>query len=64
MPKDVINAVRQQSQNVAAGQVGMPPAPKGQDFQYTVDIQSRLDEPGQFGDIVVKDQTAQGGRLI
>ncbi len=36
----------------------------GQDFQYTVDIQSRLNDPGQFGDIVVKDQTAQGGRLI
>ena len=27
VPKDVINAIRQQSQNVAAGQVGMPPAP-------------------------------------
>jgi hydrophobic/amphiphilic exporter-1 (mainly G- bacteria), HAE1 family len=64
VPKDVIDAVRQQSQNVAAGQVGMPPAPKDQQFQYTVDIQSRLNDPGQFGDIIVKDQTAQGGRLI
>jgi hydrophobic/amphiphilic exporter-1 (mainly G- bacteria), HAE1 family len=64
VPKDVIDAIRQQSQNVAAGQVGMPPAPKDQQFQYTVDIQSRLNDPGQFGDIIVKDQTAQGGRLI
>ncbi|HET7882990.1 MAG TPA: efflux RND transporter permease subunit [Acetobacteraceae bacterium] len=63
-PKDVINAIRQQSQNVAAGQVGMPPAPSDTQFQYTVDIQSRLNDPSQFGDIVVKDQTAQGGRLI
>jgi hydrophobic/amphiphilic exporter-1 (mainly G- bacteria), HAE1 family len=63
-PKDVINAIRQQSQNVAAGQVGMPPAPGDTQFQYTVDIQSRLNDPSQFGDIVVKDQTAQGGRLI
>ena len=64
VPKDVIDAIREQSQNVAAGQVGMPPAPKDQQFQYTVDIQSRLNDPGQFGDIIVKDQTAQGGRLI
>ncbi|MFO1028286.1 MAG: multidrug efflux RND transporter permease subunit [Acetobacteraceae bacterium] len=63
-PKDVINAIRQQSQNVAAGQVGMPPAPKDTQFQYTVDIQSRLNEPEQFASIVVKDQTNQGGRLV
>src|ERR1700730_8646844 len=42
----------------------MPPAPANQDFQYTIDIQSRLDDPGQFADIVVKGQTAQGGRLV
>ena len=35
VPKDVIDAIRQQSQNVAAGQVGMPPAPPDQQFQYT-----------------------------
>jgi HAE1 family hydrophobic/amphiphilic exporter-1 len=63
-PTDVIRSIRQQSQNVAAGQVGMPPAPSDTQFQYPVDIQSRLNDPSQFGDIVVKDQTAQGGRLI
>ena len=64
VPDDVIKAVKQQSQVVAAGQTGMPPAPQNQDFQYTVDIQSRFDDPGQFADIIVKGQTAQGGRLI
>jgi hydrophobic/amphiphilic exporter-1 (mainly G- bacteria), HAE1 family len=64
VPEDVIKAVKQQSQVVAAGQTGMPPAPANQDFQYTIDIQSRLDDPGQFADIVVKGQTAQGGRLV
>ena len=64
VPEDVISVIRQQSQNVAAGQVGMPPAPKDQEFQYTVDIQSRLNDPGQFGDIIVKDLTAQGGQLV
>jgi hydrophobic/amphiphilic exporter-1 (mainly G- bacteria), HAE1 family len=48
---------------VAAGQTGMPPAPADQEFQDTGDIQSRLDDPNQFGDIIVKGQTAQGGRL-
>jgi HAE1 family hydrophobic/amphiphilic exporter-1 len=63
-PEDVSLAIRQQSQIVAAGQTGMPPAPKSQDFQYTIDIQSRLDDPGQFADIIVKAQTGQGGRLV
>src|SRR5215469_3908056 len=64
VPEDVIQSVKEQSQEVAAGQVGMPPAPKDQAFQYTIDIVSRLSDPGQFADIVIKDQTAQGGRLV
>jgi HAE1 family hydrophobic/amphiphilic exporter-1 len=63
-PSDVILAIHEQNQNIAAGQVGMPPAPPGTEFQYTVDVQSRLNQPEEFGSIVVKDQTAQGGRLI
>ncbi len=64
VPDDVIKAIKQQSQVVAAGQTGMPPAPQSQDFQYTVDIQSRLDDPSQFNEIIVKAQTSEGGRLI
>ncbi len=64
VPSDVIMAVRQQSQVVAAGQTGMPPAPPTQDFQYTIDIQSRLDDPSEFENIVVKSQTEAGGRLV
>ncbi len=63
-PSDVIKAVQQQSQVVAAGQTGMPPAPSSQDFQYTIDIQSRLDDPAEFANIIVKAQTTQGGRLV
>jgi HAE1 family hydrophobic/amphiphilic exporter-1 len=63
-PSDVIEAVRQQSQEVTAGQVGMPPAPKDQAFQYTVDILSRFSDPSQFANIIVKDQTATGGKLV
>jgi HAE1 family hydrophobic/amphiphilic exporter-1 len=63
-PRNVIEAVRQQSEEVAAGQIGMPPAPRDQDFQYTVDIESRMSSPAGFADIIVKDQTAEGGRLV
>jgi hydrophobic/amphiphilic exporter-1 (mainly G- bacteria), HAE1 family len=65
VPSDVVRAVRQESQEVAAGQVGMPPAPPDQAFQYTIDVNSsRFNDPKEFADIIVKDQTAQGGRLV
>lgn len=62
-PQDVIALIRQQSKPVSAGQVGAPPAPKSQDFQYTIDIQGRLDDPEQFANIIVKTEPGQGGRI-
>jgi hydrophobic/amphiphilic exporter-1 (mainly G- bacteria), HAE1 family len=64
VPSDVSRVIRQQSQEVAAGQVGMPPAPTDQAFQYTVDVKSKYNDPEEFANIIIKDQTAQGGRLI
>jgi HAE1 family hydrophobic/amphiphilic exporter-1 len=54
MPQDVIQAIQQQSQQVTAGQVGMPPTPQGQAFQYTLNVQGRLDEATEFGNVIVK----------
>src|SRR6266478_6638712 len=54
MPQDVISAIQQQSQQVTAGQVGMPPTPAGQAFQYTLNVNGRLDDKDQFEDIIVK----------
>jgi hydrophobic/amphiphilic exporter-1 (mainly G- bacteria), HAE1 family len=54
MPQDVIQAIQQQSQQVAAGQVGSPPTPPGQAFQYTLNVNGRLDDASQFEDIIVK----------
>src|ERR1700734_145367 len=62
-PQDVINAIQQQSQEVAAGQVGAPPAPKGQDFQYTLDLKGRLDDAAEFENIVVKVDLKNGGQI-
>jgi HAE1 family hydrophobic/amphiphilic exporter-1 len=64
MPSDVVSAIQSQNQVIAAGQVGAPPAPPTQQFQYTVNVQSRLRDVEQFGSIVVKDETRQGGRLV
>ena len=52
--QDVIQALQQQSEQVTAGQMGAPPAPDGQSFQYTLDVSSRLDDPEQFGAVIVK----------
>ncbi len=57
MPQDVISAIQQQSQQVTAGQIGMPPAPAGQAFQYTLNVNGRLADKDQFEDIIVKTGT-------
>jgi HAE1 family hydrophobic/amphiphilic exporter-1 len=54
MPQDVIQAIQQQSQQVTAGQVGMPPTPPGQAFQITLNVNGRLDDASQFEQIIVK----------
>jgi len=51
---DVVGAVREQNVQVPSGQLGRPPAPRGENFQYTVVTQGRLTDPKQFGDIVIK----------
>jgi multidrug efflux pump len=56
---DVVRAIREQNLQVAAGTIGQPPAPSGQDFQLTISTQGRLLDEGQFGEIIVK-QGAQG----
>jgi hydrophobic/amphiphilic exporter-1 (mainly G- bacteria), HAE1 family len=54
MPQDVIQAIQQQSQQVTAGQVGAPPTPAGQAFQYTLNVNGRLDDVREFEDVIVK----------
>ncbi len=52
---DVVNAVREQNIQVAAGVVGGPPLPKqSAAFQYTLNAQGRLIDPSEFGDVVLK----------
>jgi multidrug efflux pump subunit AcrB len=50
---DVVKVLREQNVQVAAGQIGQPPVPKGQDFQYTMSTLGRLIEPEQFANIIL-----------
>jgi HAE1 family hydrophobic/amphiphilic exporter-1 len=59
--QDVVAALQQQSQQVTAGQVGMPPAPSGVDFQYTIDLSGRLSDVEQFENVIVK--TGSDGQI-
>ena len=54
---DVVKAIREQNVQVAAGQIGQPPVPTGQMFQYTMTTLGRLVEPEVFADIIVKTGT-------
>jgi len=56
---DVVQAIREQNLQVAAGTIGQPPVPAGNDFQLTISTQGRLLDEQQFGDIIVKEG-AQG----
>ncbi|MGA8350627.1 MAG: efflux RND transporter permease subunit, partial [Isosphaeraceae bacterium] len=61
-PMDVVTAIAQQNLQVAAGQIGQPPAPKGQQFQLAINTLGRLTTPEEFGDIILK--AAQGNPLV
>jgi HAE1 family hydrophobic/amphiphilic exporter-1/multidrug efflux pump len=59
-PSDVVDAVREQNSQFAAGRVGQSPNKDAVDFTFSVTTQGRLAEPEQFEQIVLKT-TPDGG---
>jgi HAE1 family hydrophobic/amphiphilic exporter-1 len=51
---EVVQALREQNVQVAAGQVGAPPARTGQTFQISVRSAGRLSEPSEFENVILK----------
>src|SRR6516225_5448256 len=51
---DLVSAVQAQNAVNPAGRLGADPAPKGQQFTYTVRAQGRLLKPEEFANIVVR----------
>src|SRR6201987_3476424 len=57
---EIISAIQAQNTVNPAGKAGGEPAPKGQEFTYSVLAQGRLVSPEEFGNIVVRE-TSDGG---
>src|SRR5574342_588583 len=51
---EILNAIKAQNTVNPAGQVGMEPVPRGQEFTYTVRAQGRLETEEEFGNIVIR----------
>jgi hydrophobic/amphiphilic exporter-1 (mainly G- bacteria), HAE1 family len=61
-PSDVIAAIREQNLQAPAGQVGMAPSPKDQEFTYTVRAPGRLVNAEEFENIILR-QTETGAQI-
>src|SRR5262245_52771772 len=62
---EVVEALRTQNVQVAAGQLAQPPVPTGQAFQLVVNTQGRFIDPEQFGNVIIKGETTPGeGRVV
>jgi HAE1 family hydrophobic/amphiphilic exporter-1 len=59
---EVVNAIKNQNVQVAAGRLGQQPAPQGQVLDLPVNVLGRLTDPKQFEDIIVK--TGQDGSIV
>jgi HAE1 family hydrophobic/amphiphilic exporter-1 len=57
---EIISAIQTQNTVNPAGQVGSEPAPKGQEFTYSVRAQGRLTSPEEFANIVVRETPDSG----
>jgi hydrophobic/amphiphilic exporter-1 (mainly G- bacteria), HAE1 family len=53
---EVENAIKHQNIQVAAGQIGGPPAPSNQVFQFTVNTLGRVSDVEQFENIIIKSK--------
>lgn len=55
-PKDVIDAVKEQNAQYAAGQFGAEPLDEKQMFTYTILAQERMSDPREFDEIILRSQ--------
>ena len=63
-PTDVVNAIREQNSQFAAGSFGQQPLQTPQDFTYTVTTQGRFKDPKEFESVILRsDATGASLRL-
>jgi multidrug efflux pump len=51
---DVVNAIREQNRQVAAGQLGAPPSPSATSFQMSINTQGRLVTEEEFENVIIR----------
>ncbi len=61
---DVLGVIRDQNVQVVAGQLGAPPVPTDQVFQFTINSLGRLSDVGQFESIIVKSDLGPGAQIV
>ncbi len=63
-PIEVVNAIRSQNIQVAAGVIGGPPYDDAVELQMPINAQGRLETPEEFGEVIIKrDATGAITRL-
>src|SRR5262245_31788452 len=61
---DVLAAIQGQNIQVVAGQMGAPPVPDAQPFQFTINALGRLSDARQFEQIIVKNATGTAPQVV
>lgn len=60
-PTDIVNSIRAQNQQAAAGSLGAQPTGSSE-FQWLINVRGRLIDEEEFGDIIIK--VGQNGEVI
>jgi len=60
--REVVNAIREQNVQVAAGQIGQPPNRSSQMYQMSVRVLGRLKSAAEFEDLIIR--TGKDGTII
>ena len=61
---DALAAIQGQNIQVVAGQLGGPPVPPDQPFQFTINALGRLSDASQFEDIIIKSTTGTAPQIV
>ncbi|MEK8081211.1 efflux RND transporter permease subunit [Pseudomonas sp. XK-1] len=63
-PTDVVNAIREQNSQFAAGSFGQQPLKQEQDFTYTVTTQGRFTDPKEFENVILRTDETGASLLL
>ena len=61
---DALAAIQGQNIQVVSGQLGGPPVPAEQPFQFTINALGRLSDASQFEDIIIKSTTGTAAQIV